>query len=195
MIGSKNTAGFTIVEALISIFIFLLVSGSIFSILIASISNQKHTLAQQDLMNQTSFVAEYMSRALRQAQKELVGGATQCIPVRTNYELVLANPAHIRFLDADNICREFLLGASGELQEGKSSDSSAANLGAPADLISDDLELIQLRFIPEGETQTDSIQPRLTFFMQVKVKGGGGGEEPEIRLQTTVSQRRFDQEE
>ena len=63
--------GFTIPELLVAMLVFSLVIGGATNLLIAGLAGQRRSLAMQELLDQSSFVAEYMTRAVRQAQKEL----------------------------------------------------------------------------------------------------------------------------
>ena len=84
--GIKKEQGFTLVELLISVAIFSLIVGGVVNILSSTFVVQRKSLASQELVGQTSFVAEFMSRALRQAQKEF--NAPGCLStIKDNYEL------------------------------------------------------------------------------------------------------------
>lgn len=181
-------------EMLISIFIFSLIAGTMISLLVASISNQRNSLARQDLVNQVSFTAEYMSRALRQAQKDLTAGG-DCIPFGTNYQQP-GGGSMVRFLAHDGNCREFVF-LGNTIQESRSTDEQWTNFDPPIELLSDNLEVLTLRFILLGEDQppANDEQPRITFFMEVRSVVERAGREPKISLQTTISQRRYDREE
>ena len=77
--------GFTIPELLVAVLVFSLVIGAATNLLLSGIAGQRSSLAMQELLDQSSFVAEYMTRALRQAQKDL--GPT-CLAARgLNYGL------------------------------------------------------------------------------------------------------------
>ena len=53
---------------------------------------------------------------------------------------------------------------------------------------SDDFEVTSLQFNLSGESQTDTLQPRVTIAATIRKVGGG----PDIRIQTTISQRNLD---
>lgn len=173
--------GFTIFELIVAVFLFSLVAGVAFNLLFAGLSAQRSSLARQSIVNQTSFVAEYMSRALREAQKDAAG---TCITAGWNYELASAD--EIEFIDKDGICRTISLesgpGGYGVIREEK---------GPTLDLTSDDLDVQALTFSLLGADQSDSLQPRVTFSIHVKARGV----DPEVFFQSTVSQRHFDVQE
>ena len=182
-----HTAGFTLVELLVAFFIFALIVGATINLAVSGIAGQRQALATQEVIDETSFVAEYMSRAVREADKDIV---PNCVATKgLNYELFDDNAdgkdERVRFLDRDGLCREFLF-ETNQIKEKISTNDEAANLGAAEPLVSDDVTVTDLIFQELGASQTDTEQPRLTFFIALKA-----GEQP-IRLQTTVSQRKFD---
>ena len=79
--------GFTLVEILVALGIFLLVGGVAFQFLFSSFAAQRTALGRQTLVDQLSFVVEYMSRAVRDAEKDLLD---QCLTSGThlNYEVL-----------------------------------------------------------------------------------------------------------
>jgi hypothetical protein len=141
----------------------------------SGISAQRNTLSIQKSSNQLSYVAEYMGRALRQAQKD-VGGT--CITAKKNFEI---GGGELRFLDKNTICRSFLL-ESEQLKE-------RLSLGGPAEpLTPDGMKVTNFQALLMGEAQTDNLQPRVTFVIEAE----GEGSNAPIRIQTTISQRNFD---
>jgi len=193
----KSEQGFTLVELLVTMFIFVLIGGAVVNLAISGISGQRQALATQEGISQASFLAEYMSRALREAEKDL--GPT-CVSQRgLNYEVFDdSSPPdgkneRIRFLDERDKCREFLLDlSSNQVKEKISSDNTEANLGTGELLIADNLTIVDFIFNVEGAPQTDNKQPRVTFLLQMQA---GALPEKRIRLQTTISQRIFDIQE
>ncbi len=190
---SRFSRGFTIPELLVSLSIFSLVIVSAGGLLVSGIGVQRRAGAQQELMDQTSYVAEYMSRALRQVRKELVDAPSNCLTTAGrgfNYEL---NPAgnRIRFLNRNNVCQQFLLSGT-QIFEQTSTDGTALNFGSNVALTSDNLQVTQLGFFISGEDQGDNVQPKATFAIELRGKAQQGGFQPTIRMQTTVSQRNID---
>lgn len=177
----RKECGFTLVEMLVALAVFLLIGGLAFNLLVSSIASQRKALKDQAVVDQISFVAEYMSRAIRQAEKDL---ADECLASGAdllNYK-VLAGGQTLRFLDKDKICREFSFDSVAlAIQERRSSDQTAT-FGPWVALTSNDIDVGDLRFFIQGEEQTDQKQPRVTFFIDAQG----------LRLQTTISQRRFD---
>lgn len=185
--------GFTIPELLVSLFIFSLVMVGAGGLLISSISSQRRSGAQQELMDQASFLAEYMSRALRQARKELVDSPSNCLTTAGrgfNYELNLAGD-RIRFLNRDNLCQQFFLSET-QIFEQTSTSATAANFAPQVALTSHNLQVTRLAFFISGQGQQDNLQARATFTLELKGKTLQAGSQPVTRTQTTVSQRKID---
>ena len=182
----KKEQGFTLLEMLVSLVVFVLIGGAAFNLLVAAIAGQRAALTNQTVVDQISSAAEYMSRAIRQAKKDI---ADLCLTSGThvNYEVSGGGKA-LRFLDKEGFCREFSF-ASGAIREQKSADGTAAGLAAsPIVLLtSDDIVIQGLQFFIQGQAQppADTLQPRVTFFIDAQG----------LELQTTVSQRKFDVQE
>ena len=119
--NNKNSIGFTLIEVIIVMAVFFFVIGAAISIFISIVQHQKKVLAEQQMLNQISYVEEYMSKALRMA-KVATASDNPCLPDGYIYQLTLPDdsPARayngIRFLnqsDVDQngkpICQEFFL--------------------------------------------------------------------------------------
>jgi prepilin-type N-terminal cleavage/methylation domain-containing protein len=190
----KLQKGFTLLEMLVAIMIFTLVIGSTVGFFISSIRSQSKVLATQKLLDETSYVIEYMSRTLRMAKKDTDG---DCITAGSNYEITSTsgeispsncrvNPNKgfcIRFMNYHGECQEFFL--SYTLKE----NIDRPDYSGPLELISPDYEVSYIIFNLMGKAgPPDSRQPRVTMLLKVRKAGGG----PEITVQTTVSQRNLD---
>jgi prepilin-type N-terminal cleavage/methylation domain-containing protein len=172
--------GLTIIEMLVAVTMFSIAVGAISGIFISGIRTQRRVLATQELLDQTSYVLEYMGRALRMAKKDLTG---TCITTTgNNYELTAEG---ITFIDhtEDSNCTEFILDG---VQIKK-------RIGVDTwDLTSSALQVNFLRFNLSGEPQTDNLQPIVTIFLDVSGRETGFGGRPRIQIQTSVSQRNLD---
>jgi prepilin-type N-terminal cleavage/methylation domain-containing protein len=178
----KKEQGFTIPELLVAVFAFSLVIGGAANLLFTGIAAQRNSLATAELIDQVSFAAEYMTRSLRQAQKEL-GTPPVCLSARgLNYEVTQGGKG-VKFLNIENQCQEFFLGGT-RIKE---------RLGTKEEfLTSDNLQVTAFQFVVQGESQGDNIQPRATFLIQAQGIGSKPESKPTIQLQTTVSQRKAD---
>ena len=173
----KNLGGFTLIEMMVavSIFVFIVTAGS--GIFISSLRVQRQGLASQQLLDQTSYVIEYMSRALRMAKKDLDG---DCISAKLNYEETRAGKG-LAFKNYNNICQEFYW-------DDINNDQLKEVVGDTENfLTSNDLEIISFNINLSGKSQLDDIQPRVTLSLEIK-----GEEQSNIKIQTTVSQRNID---
>jgi len=72
-IFKKLKKGFTLIELMVSLSIFVMIISASSGVLITTIRAQKKSLAQQELLNQTSYLMEKMSRAIRMAEKDKAG--------------------------------------------------------------------------------------------------------------------------
>ncbi|TSC95047.1 MAG: hypothetical protein CEN87_59 [Parcubacteria group bacterium Licking1014_1] len=69
----KSSKGFTLIELIVVIAVFLFVIGAAIGIFISIMQHQKRILSEQELLNQASYIMEYMSKAMRMARKDLTG--------------------------------------------------------------------------------------------------------------------------
>ena len=171
--------GFTIPELLIAVLVFSLIIGGATNLLLSGIAGQRNSLAMQELLDQSSFVGEYMTRSLRQAQKDL---GPSCLSTRGfNYEITQGGQG-VKFLNIKGQCQEFFLEA-GRIKE---------RLGAEEFLTSDNLTVTSLQFVLQGESQNDDLQPRVTFAFEIEGQGAKPDARPKLQFQTNVSQRKVD---
>ena len=180
----NDKKGFTLVELLVVVAIFLILIGAIIGIFISGVRKQRLILTQQTILDQTSFVLEYMSRSLRMATKEL--SAPSCLSQNgLNYEIT-HNGTGLRFINflENNDCQEFFL-QNGQLRYWKRST------GITLPLTPDRLEIIFLRFNSIGAFQGDDLQPRITISFEIRERAQLEGLQ-RIRIQTTISQRNLD---
>lgn len=177
--------GFTLIELLVAIAIFSVVVTSFFGLFSSAFREQRKNLNLQYLLQNTSYSAEYISRALRMAKKDLSGS---CLTALANFENPDGNLSKIRFLNYDEKCQEFFL--EGEtLKVRKSTDESSSNFGSPEPVTPQNIGIANLRFEISGESQLDSLQPKVTFTLSIRNKTP----EPQtLSIQTTISQRELD---
>jgi prepilin-type N-terminal cleavage/methylation domain-containing protein len=179
-IKKKNLGGFTLIELLTSVTIFSLIVGGASGIFISAIRAQRRALVKQEILDQTSYLIEYMSRAIRMAKKDVSGS---CISSKMNYAVTRSGKG-IKFMDSGGNCQEFYL-SEGQLKEEKG--------GVTSDLTSADLTVESFNIGPQTSwDQADNEQPRVTFFLEIKGLGEKSELESEIEIQTTVSQRKLD---
>lgn len=180
--------GFTLIEMMAAVMIFSLIIGAISGVFISSFRSQKSALSSQRLLNQTSYALEYMSRALRMSSKQTADIPTCLSQSGLNYEITHSGSGlkFINHLEEDD-CQEFFL-QDGQLKQRKKIGQGEQIF----DLTSPSLQITSLNFGSSGWSQDDDLQPRVTIFLAVKGKGQKPEEQPEIKIQTTISQRNLD---
>ena len=165
--------GFTLIEVLVAVAIFvsvMVVAGSAF---ISAIQAQRYNLAYQELLDQTSYVMEHMSRIIRMAKKQLPPpDHPVCIVEGDNYEIADDNDS-IKFIDQYGVCTRFFLD-TGTKELKKQVGARTTPLTSP------NLEVNQfyVRLDPISN------QPRVIIDLGIT-----GREETNITIQTSASQR------
>jgi len=181
--------GLTLIELLVATVMMSLVIAAIVVIFTASIRGQIRNLASQELSDQTSYVVEYISRALRMAKKDSDGLCTG--DASLNYIKTHSNNG-IKFLNYRDECQEFYWATTTDT----SKLVEEVGGGSAVDLTSDELEVVSFKIGPNDSWDDgDSLQPRVTMFFDIKSKASGikASQQPEIIIQATVSQRNLDQ--
>ena len=174
-----QSKGFTLVELLVSISVFSLIVSAMSGAFISTIRAQRKSLAFQQLLEQSSYLEEYISRSIRMGKKDISG---VCISAKPNYEITHSNKG-IKFLNYNRNCQEFYVSGS-RLWENKN--------GVDLALTSSNLMVENINIELSGNSQTDNFQPRVTIFLKIKGAGSKPEEQPEIKIQTTISQRNPD---
>lgn len=189
MTGVSNKKGFTLVEMLITAVVFSIIFGAAVATFASAAKIQKYNLSQQQLLDQGSYAMEYMARALRMAQKDdnsTLNGA--CAGLGQNYKISNSGK-RIDFVNYNGVCQHFLWDSnsgSSQIRVG----GSVFNSDTP--LTSDKYAINNLSFIVNGDSLGDTLQPRVTIFMNMQ-DNRLPQDKPKIKLQTTVSQRNLDE--
>lgn len=190
---------FTLIEIVVAVAIFSLVIGAGSGLFVSVIRAQRKSLAFQELLSQLSYTLEYMTRSIRMAKKEL-----NCLDpddpetcdrdVNPPYCLTGADYGYgynyektrggngLKFINDQDICQEFFLEGS-RLKESKGGDEKF--------LTSDKLEVTAFDIEVSGQSQDDDLQPFIILFLKIKGRGKPG-EQPEMAIQTSISQRNLD---
>jgi prepilin-type N-terminal cleavage/methylation domain-containing protein len=200
----QNKSGFTLIELVVVISVFLLVMGTAIGIFISVIENQKKISAEQEIISQASYVIEYMSKALRMAKTDLVGDVTigGCLGLDYkgyNYLFTKLDSSTnkyfgIKFINQsdNNACVEFFLDNTDPnnivLKEIK-------NNGEAVNFTSSKLKINQAEFRINGVNNIgyfgsyvgQEVQPRVTIFLDVSMQSGTS--QVNKKIQTTISQR------
>jgi prepilin-type N-terminal cleavage/methylation domain-containing protein len=178
----KNLKGFTLAEVLVAVGILSLIIATMAGIFVSFFRYQNYSWQAIQVLNEISYVMEYISRALRMAKKDDLGGKNCLAEEKVNYELT-HNGFGIKFRNYKNQCQEFYLDG-GKIKEWKE--------GETADLTSDNLEIVAFKIdslTADSWDQEDLEQPRVVFIIEAKPKKR---DFPKLKIQTTISQRNLD---
>lgn len=186
---SRNCVGFTLIEMLITALIFSIVIGIATGVFVSAIRMQKYNLTYQQLLNQTSYAMEYMGRAVRMAKRNDETLICSNIDPNENYDYSGGDRIEFDTYHNPTQCWKFFRdvetdsrGQFGKLKIEKGEISY--------DLTSDGFDVISFNVVIPGNDPNDNLQPRATIFMEIH--GRGSGFQPEIKIQTTISQRNLD---
>lgn len=189
----ESSKGTTLVEMMVSVGILGLCITSAVLIFSSTVKVQERSLVTQELLDQMSFLVEYMGRSIRMAKKELQVPGQQCLDVGYGYNYEI--PVEYRIGGDQNLGRgiRFINTLDGNdcytiyLENGRIMQT---NDRGTFPLTSQRLEVENLRFQLQGNPQPpDNFQPRVTIFLKIKPKVEGA---PTVQIQTTVSQRNLD---
>jgi len=168
------------VELLITGFVFSVIFGVATATFVNALRVQKYNVAHQQILDQTSYAIEYMARALRMAQH---GGSVSCTS-GANY---MISGARIDFVNYKGDCQHFLWDTgSNQIKVGGGSFASDTALTSTRYTVNN------LTFSKAGDGGGDSLQPRVTIFMELE-DNKLMNNRPKIDIQTAVSQRNLDE--
>lgn len=181
---NKNKA-FTLVETLVSITLFGMVSLILINVFMTSIKTQSRILFSQELIEQSSYALEYMGTKIRMATADQLG---TCVGA-SNVSYVTGDNS-ITFLAHDPVndeylCRKFFL-ENQSIKEVVSIDKTSANFGSSSIITSPSFVVDKLNFVA---TQPSSTQPRVTIMIEASKIEQGEVVTSKITVQTTISKR------
>jgi type II secretory pathway pseudopilin PulG len=210
---NKKSKGFTLVELIVVMAGFLFIVAVAVVIFISIIQSQRRILSQNQLLNQSSYLIEYMSKGLRMAERDQAGSCLVYVDeggeigdAFPGYNYLYTKPISgyytgLKFINAnDTSCQEFYLDPEDNLIK-ELKDSVNKNNAMP--LVSDKFHVDYFRMIIDGKdgafgeeevngsSVADNAQPRITISMGFSVPGDEG--QPVLRIQTTVSQRNINE--
>ncbi len=153
----ERKRGFTLVELLVTSGIFATVIVAAMGIFVSALKLQRYLFANQQLVDQTSYVMEYMSRFLRVAK---VAEDYSWIDKGDSY--VVSNGSdEMRFLDSSSSGRRFYLSSQGEQQGVIMSEQQG---GPDLPITSNKINVTSLKFyLPDDSTAP---QPRVTIVIE-----------------------------
>jgi len=180
MIGNKQK-GVSLVEMLVAAVVFSIIFAASTGVFVSAVKIQKYNLNQHELLDQSAYAIEYISRALRMAR---TAENNLCISTGENYQVTVGKD-RIKFVNYKGKCQEFYWDTSSK-QIKVAGDEFTGNIP----LTSDKYTVNSLSFTLAGGVGGDDLQPRVTFF--VDIESEILGDKPRIILQTTISQRNLD---
>jgi len=183
-----NNKGFTLIEAVVALAIFIAISSVLAQIVFVSIQNQIKVTLTQNMFNQAIFSLDKIEKELRMAKKDRLG---TCITAEKNYAV---SGSSITFLynnqeTGDYVCKKFEL-SDGKIKEHISTNDTSADLpatGVDITASSINIDALQFNVVNDG---VDTLQPKITITMTIT--SSSLENQTPIKLQTTISQRRID---
>jgi len=193
-----NSFGYTLIEVLVSVSIFVVSIAIPTTFFISSLRGQNKALGLRDVADHASYVLEHMSRSLRMAQKETGIPKTCLSSYGLNYEETSTrdlgpqsdtyNGPGIRFINYHGDCQEIFLDDNEKVI--KQSTKQGVSWPEPLPLTASNLQVNEMKFEVLGGDQYNDIQPRVTILLGLAKQGAIIVSE--LRIQTTISQRNLD---
>ena len=185
----KQQKGFTLIELVVVLAVFMMILDVAVSMFISMIQHQKIVLQDQQLLSQVSFVLDTMSDSLRTASVDNLGSCLVDdsgfshqgdVYLLTHYNMEEGYYQGIAFISRDTRCREFFLDKDGILKE---SDNGAE----PQAMLSDTFKIQYMRFMINGDkhlrlTARNLKVPRVTLSLKI-----GNQNQQNNTFQTTIS--------
>jgi len=192
--------GLTLVELLVSIGIFGILVTGLISMFMSAVDAQQSVLQNQELLNQGSYVTEYMDRAIRMALRDdgTVGNEKECTETVDIKSYGVASGS-ITFLSYDVTslpgdlyggyrCKRFLL-YDNKIWERRSTDASASSLQDAVEITSSKVKILSFNIEVNGDV-IDTSQPKVTFSIEMESSSSRRlNPVPSMIFQTTISQR------
>ncbi len=191
MTGDSNKQkGFSIVELLITGFVFSIIFGVATSTFVNAVRVQKYNMAHQHLLDQAGYAMEYMSRSLRMAK---VDDGSCGVGNNVNYKIIGGGKG-IVFKNYNDECVQLFWNDTTKkliVYISSSPIGSGVRLNN-VPLNSNNYPATRVQFSIDGEGQSDNYQPRATIFLEME-DNRLTRDNPRITIQTTVSQRNLDE--
>ncbi|MFA5368640.1 MAG: prepilin-type N-terminal cleavage/methylation domain-containing protein [Candidatus Paceibacterota bacterium] len=185
-------AGLTLVEVLVSMGLFAILSISFVTLFTTSMNNQAAILQKQELLNQSGYVVDYMHRFLRMVTRD--DSATCTLISSSNYS---GNnySSDIYFLGYDTIALDYRcmrLRLDNDKIKITKFDSASRTNGVEMDITSSTVKVNNLQFYVTGDASSDTVQPKVSIMIDMQSASLRTNPIPRILIQTTASQRNLD---
>lgn len=165
---NKNSSGFTLVELIIAVAIFSLVTATAVGLLTSALRVQRRSIAIQNIQDNGRYLLELMAKEARMSEIMNSDGESQT--------LSLVHPVN------GNITYAFTGAPNWQLT--REDDDGVGTIS------SDEVEIEGMFFV-DGKIFNDNEQPTVTVIIEVRTTGAKSEEQTEIKLQTTLSQRKL----
>jgi prepilin-type N-terminal cleavage/methylation domain-containing protein len=175
--------GYTLVEVMVSAAVFSLIIGSLTGFFLSTTAIQKKSLSSQQMLDSVSYTLEYISRAVRMAKKDDIGGINCLAGDKVNFEVTRSGQG-IKFRNYLDECQEFYV-ENGAMKEARGETVSSLT---PSSV---EITLFRIGAITSWD-QNDYEQAKVVLFLDVKGVNPRPELEPKIQIQTTISQRNLD---
>ncbi len=179
-IGGETTRGFTLLELIVSIGLFMVVVTIAMSAYLSLISLNRKAQATNDVVSNLSFVIESMSRSIRTGTAYSCNGGTNCWPNGLNT---------FSFTDENGQRVTYRLNGGANpsvgscLGNGVCDDSTAQVLTDPR------INVTNLKFYTQGVGNNDGLQPRVLFTVTGIITPEVGATPVSFTIESSATQR------
>ncbi|MEX0877638.1 MAG: hypothetical protein WDZ40_02100 [Candidatus Spechtbacterales bacterium] len=192
MIGNKlknktktSSAGYSIVEMLVAMSIFITVSTLSIGAFLNATEAQRIIIFEETIAENVNFAVEFMSRQMRTAVRS---DNSACIPVGDTFGT--PDSSTIKFVNTDGDCVEFRI--QGTVLQYTSDATPLPGLRNYIDLIISDLvQIDRFDIVIDGESSGDGAHPRATISIEAigVPQTSADPQNMVLIMQTTVSTR------
>ncbi len=169
---NHSEAGFTLVEMLVSVFIFSIVVIIVSDVFVSALNSQKAAYRVQQVEENVNYIVERMTKEIRVSELTGVEPADSGVcPSNPATKITLRHP--------DNGTIEYFLSDMQAHRKLNGVDDTVLN--------SNTVEITGFNFCVSGGGAADATQPRITIVAGIRSKGT----QVEDRIQTTVSLRKI----
>lgn len=210
-IFKQKNSGLTLVEVMVSMALFAILSVAFVSLFTTSMNSQAAILQNQELLNQSGYVIDYMHRFLRMATRDdaaFHAGVTPSDGQAAGACTAMANTSYggdgpstdIYFLGYDTIagnykCMRFWLDTTDNKIKITKYSNTGQNSGTTLDITSATVKVNDLKFSVTGDNNggtIDALQPKVTIMLDMQSASRRVSPIPRMLIQTSASQRNLD---